>query len=97
MAKWASSDGSGDPDTINWTKYRRGFAVYEPDAADTLGGYGFPHHDVDDEGLFVHRGGMMAAGGAAMGSRGGSPNTEAQKHLMGHYHQFDMMAPWEEE
>lgn len=97
IAKWASSDGSGDPDTISWAKYRKGFAVYEPDADETLGGYSFPHHDIDEEGMFVHRGGMLASGNAAMGARAGSPNTEAQKHLTGHYKQFDMMVPWEED
>src|SRR5690606_27708003 len=39
VARWASNDGSGDRDTIDWQQYRRAFVWYDSEAADTFGGY----------------------------------------------------------
>ncbi len=92
--KAASSDGSGDADKMNWGRYRTYFATYDPENEETFGAYGFPHHDVDADGTFLSRAGMIAAGNAAAGARQGAPNADAQKHLGPHYAEFDMTAPW---
>ena len=53
LAKWASSDGSGDKDKMDWAKYRRGFAWYDSDNAESFGSYKFPHHDIKNDTLTV--------------------------------------------
>jgi HK97 family phage prohead protease len=72
LAKRASSDGSGDKDTINWSKYGQGFGWVDPDANDTFGGYKLPHHDVADGRLVSVWPGVTAAMGALLGARGGT-------------------------
>lgn len=92
--KWASSDGSGDEDKINWKKYESGFAVADPDKRGTLGAYGFLHHDIVDDKPVLVSAGMLAAGNAASGARTGTANKDAQTHLGPHYGQFDRDPPW---
>ena len=45
LRKWASKDGSGDKDKMNWGKYKRGFAYFKEDGKE-FGDYMFPHHDI---------------------------------------------------
>ena len=98
LRKWASSDGSGDPDKINWKKYARGFAWYDTNAADTLGAYKLPHHEVIDGQLMVVWRGVAAAMAALLGARGGVQVPESDRkgiynHLANHYKQFDKEPP----
>jgi signal peptide peptidase SppA len=98
LAKWASSDGSGDKDTINWTKYRQGFAWYDSANAKSFGAYKFPHHDVKNGKLTLVWGGVKAAMGALLGARGGTsiPSSERKavyNHLAKHYREFDQDPP----
>jgi len=100
MRTWASSDGSGDAHTIDWAKYRNGFAWYDQGASNTFGAYKLPHHDVVDGELVTSRAGTIAAGNAVSGSRGGTsiPASDlpgVRGHLAKHYAQFAMQAPWE--
>jgi HK97 family phage prohead protease len=89
---------AGGKDSMDWAKYRKAFAWYDPDKADSLGGYKFPHHDVKDGKLMVHKKGVVAAMGACLGARGGSSLPEADRkkvygHLAKHYKAMDMDAP----
>ena len=98
IRKWASSDGSGDKDKINWSKYRQGFAWYDPEHADDFGGYKLPHHEVIDGELCVVWRGVAAAMAALMGARGGVniPDKDRRgvyNHLAKHYKQFDKQPP----
>ena len=98
LRKWASSDGSGDPDKINWKKYARGFAWYDTNAADTLGAYKLPHHEVINGQLMVVWRGVAAAMAALLGARGGVQVPESDRrgiynHLANHYKQFDKEPP----
>lgn len=98
LRKWASSDGSGDKDKINWAKYRQGFAWYDPDHADDFGGYKLPHHEVIDGELCVVWRGVAAAMAALMGARGGVQIPDKDRrgvynHLAKHYKQFDKQPP----
>jgi HK97 family phage prohead protease len=72
IAKWASSDGSGDKDKIDWSKYARAFAWVDPENKDNFGGYKLPHHDVKDGKLVSVWGGVRAAMSALLGGRGGT-------------------------
>ena len=98
LQKWASSDGSGNKDTINWAKYRRGFTWYDADDDENFGAYKLPHHDVVDGTLTCKWRGVTAAMGALMGARGGVDMPEADRksvhrHLASHYDEWDMDPP----
>lgn len=100
LRKWASSDGGGDAKHIDWTKYRKAFAWFDPKRTHEFGGFKLPHHDISDGKLVTSRSGVIAAGDAIQGSRGGvklPPEDMAavKSHLAKHYRQFDMTPPWE--
>lgn len=102
LRKWASADGSGSSDHIAWTKYRQAFAWMDPQRTHEFGGFKLPHHDVLDGALVTPKSGVIAAGDALMGDRGGvkiPPGDVAsvKAHLAKHYHQFDLKAPWEDQ
>lgn len=79
LAKWASSDGSGDKDKMNWSKYARGFAYVDAGEKDNFGGYKLPHHDVKDGKLVSAWGGVRAAMSALLGGRGGTSIPEGDR------------------
>lgn len=74
----------------------------DPQRSHEFGGFKLPHHDVKDGKLVTVRAGVIAAGNALSGSRGGvkipaGDVAAVQKHLQRHYHQFGLRAPWEPE
>ena len=98
LRKWASSDGSGDKDKIDWGKYRRGFTWYDEDDPENFGSYKLPHHEVIDGRFVVVWRGVAAAMAALMGARGGVdiPSEDRRpvyNHLARHYRQFDKEPP----
>ena len=98
LAKWASSDGSGEKDKMDWAKYRKGFAWYDADNAESFGAYKLPHHDVKNDKLTLVWGGVKAAMGALLGSRGGASIPAGDRkavydHLAKHYKEFDKDPP----
>jgi hypothetical protein len=107
---WPTADGrlrswAGGPDKqhMDWSKYREGFAWYDPNNAETFDGYKLPHHDISHDGhLVVVLRGVMSAGAAIQGSRGGVDIPEAdvdavKAHLAKHYREFDRTPPWEQQ
>ena len=102
VRKWASKDGSGEKETIDWRRYAKAFAYVDGENPENFGAYKLPHHDVRDGRLVVHRRGVIAAAQALMGARGGVRIPEADRpavlrHIAGHYHQWGEKAPWERE
>ena len=98
LAKWASSDGSGDKDKIDWGKYAQGFAWVDPENKDNFSGYKLPHHDVKDGKLISVWGGVRAAMSALLGGRGGTSIPQADRravynHLKKEYGLHDKDAP----
>ena len=98
LRKWASKDGTGDKDTIDWNKYRMGFAWYDAENKENFGSYKLPHHYVKDGKLVTVWRGVVAAMAALFGARGGVdiPDSEKKKvynHLANHYKQFDKEPP----
>lgn len=95
LRAWASKGA-----TVDWARYARGFAWVDPAKADNIGGYKLPHHDVRNGELVTVRAGVIAAGNAMAGSRGGVripaiDRGEVQAHLAKHYRQFSLTAPWD--
>jgi phage shock protein A len=98
LRKWASSDGSGAKETIDWSKYREGFAWYDDENPEDFGSYKLPHHDIVNGRFSVVWRGVVAAMAALEGARGGVDTPEADKqavynHLRRHYEEFGKEAP----
>lgn len=98
LRRWASTDGSGSVEQIDWAKYRRGFAWYDRSNEKTFDAYKLPHHDVDTSELKTHWRGTSAAMSVLLGARGGvdvpgSDRQDIYDHLSRHYAQYDKMPP----
>lgn len=95
LRAWAT-----DGDDVDWAKYRQGFAWYEAEDAEVVASYKLPHHDIDGGAVITSRAGVIAAGNALMGGRGGvdipaGDVAAVRSHLGRHYKQFDLEPPWE--
>jgi hypothetical protein len=103
IKQWASSDGSGRKDAIDWSKYRQAFAWYDTENPQDFESYKLPHHDVNAQGeLEVVWRGVVAAAAALAGARSEPDIPEqdisgVQAHLGTHYEQFDSTPPWEQD
>jgi len=98
LRRWASRDGSGDKDTIDWNKYAKGFGWYDAEDKENFGSYKLPHHYVRDGKLITPWSGVRAAMAALLGARGGVKIPEGERrrvydHLAAHYKQFDKEPP----
>lgn len=97
LRKWASSDGSGDPDKINFKKYKLGFGWFDSAAPENLTSYKLPHHIPKNGRLYLHKRGCFAAVAALAGARGGVNIPERDlpgvlRHFKRHYKDLDQ--PW---
>lgn len=98
LARWASSDGSGDKEQMNWGKYGRGFAWVDSEKADNFTSYKLPHHTISDGELVAVWRGITAAMAALMGARGGvdlggEDGRAVYNHLARHYRDADKEPP----
>ena len=99
LAKWASKDGSGNKDTIIWTKYRRGYTWYDANSPENFTSYKLPTHWIDSDGNFVlvWRG-VTSAMASFMGARGGvnipaDDRRGVYNHLASEYRKFGKEPP----
>lgn len=98
FAGWASEDGSGNPDKIDWQKYRQCFAWFDDDNPSLNAGK-LPHHDIRGGRVVTVLRGVMAASSVLAGARGGVGIPDAdlpdvRKHLAAHMAEFDRDAQW---
>ena len=98
IRRWASTDGSGEKEKIDWAKYRQAYAWYNSEDPENFGSYKLPHHDIVDGELRVVWRGVAAAMAALMGARGGVDIPPADRrsvfhHLARHYTQFGREPP----
>lgn len=97
LAKWATSDGSGDKEKMNWGKYARGFGYVDDEMKESFVGYKLPHHTVSEGKIVAVQRGVTAAMAALLGARGGTDVGEDGKsvysHLVGHYKDMEMEPP----
>lgn len=98
IRRWASRDGSGDKDKIDWGRYRLAFAWYNHESPENFSSYKLPHHDVINGELCVVWRGVVAAMAALMGARGGVDIPPEDRrgvyiHLAHHYKQFGREPP----
>ncbi len=90
LRKWASKDGSGDKDTIDWAKYRRGFVWYDQSNPENFGSYKLPIAYVKGGKPVAVWRGVVAAMAAVLGARGGvdipaADRRRAYEHLAKYY------------
>lgn len=102
VAKWQSSDGSGDKDKIDWSKYRKAFLWYSADKPDSMSEYKFPIADVINGKLKAVPKGIMTAAQILQGAMGGTdiPEEDQKKmktHLEKYYEKMGKKAPWQKE
>lgn len=101
LQKWASSDGSGNPDKIDRKKLARGFAYVKADDA-ALSAFMFPHHTVRDDKLVCVREALSATVGALNGDHGAKVEIPASDLLAlksiiaRHYKKAGEPSPWDE-
>ena len=101
IRRWASTDGSGDPDKIDRKRYRLAFAWYNSEKPDLLTSYKLPHHDIWNGRFCVVWRGCVAGVAAVAGARGGVkiPKKDIPgvlSHFRVHYKQFDRPFPFDE-
>lgn len=82
VREMASSDGSGDPDTMDWASYGRAFLYRDPAAAGTFGAYKLGFADVINGQLQIVPKGVFAVAGALQGARGGVAIPAADKETI---------------
>lgn len=85
---------------VDWAGYRSCFAWYDADKPEAFGSYKLLHCDVVGGKVVTVDSGVMAAGAACMGSRGGVNIPDAdmpavKSHLGKHYAEFKKTAPWD--
>jgi hypothetical protein len=110
VRRWASKDGSGDKDQMNWRKFRQAFLMFNRDDLENFGSYKLPIADVIGGELRAVPRGIFAAAVVLQGGRGGVDEFDegdierAKRHLSRYYRkmreEFDddsIQAPWERE
>lgn len=102
VRRWASRDGSGEKDKIDWSRYRRAFVWYDADNPENFGSYKLPIADVIDGQLRAVPRAIFAAAAAVQGARGGVDVPEddlpaIRRHLARYYEKLSETPPWERE
>lgn len=97
LAKWASSDESADKDTINWSKYAKGFTWFNIKESNNFTSYKLPHHVIKDGELIAVWRGITSAMAALLGARGGTDVGDdfdaCYEHLASHYRDIGKEPP----
>ncbi len=94
----ASSDASGDLETIDWSRFEKGFAWKVAVDTPSLKSFQFAHHHVQNGQLVTSKRGVMEAGAALMtATLSDDDRAEAQQHLERHYAEFNLTPPWKDE
>ena len=97
ITKWASSDKSGTKETIDWSKFAKGFA-FQGEKKDDLAAYKMPHHDIVEGNMMTNVNGVIAAMTVLLGAKGGTdiPDEDVKGiygHLAKHYKEMGKEAP----
>ena len=97
ITKWASSDKSGTKETIDWSKFSKGFA-FQGEKKDDLAAYKMPHHDIVEGNMITNQNGVIAAMTVLLGAKGGTdiPDEDVEGiygHLAKHYKEMGKEAP----
>jgi len=98
IAKWASSDGSGDKDKIDWDKYKRAFLYVVKGKEENITGYKFPIADVIDGRLYaIPRAIYNAVVRLAVAKIPEEDKEGIRRVLAKYYEKMGKTPPWEKE
>lgn len=102
IRKWASSDGSGDPDKINFNKYKKCFMWYDESRKEELTAYKLPFCYIENGRPVACKRAIMAIAAVLMGARGGVyiPESDKKKIMRiveAYYKKWGGTAPWKRE
>ena len=99
LAKWASSDNSGENDTIDWGKYSKGFAFVDVENAEKLSSYKFGHHQVIDKDIVAIFKGVTKSMSILLANKEfyGDDASGIYDHLNRHYKDAEQLCPTFEE
>lgn len=96
--RWASKDGSGNKDTIDWKRYAECFLWFDDTDPEHFSSYKFPHSDiVRGVPVTMWRGVVAAAG--RLDQADGIPDDDLDRmrsHLSSHYKEFHKTPPWQQ-
>lgn len=95
---WASSDDTGNEETIDWNKFRRAFAWFDPRKPRNVDSYKLLHHDVIDSELKSVWRGAADSMIRLLGAKGSVDIPDNDKmavynHLCRHYNEFEKNIP----
>lgn len=96
LAKWASKKNTGKKEDMNWAKYRKGFAQFDPSDMENFRSYKLVHHTVKDGELVVVWKGLTLAMSALLRADNtvdGGDREAAYEHLGKHYKDFGKTPP----
>lgn len=99
LAEWASSDGSGDKEKMDWKKYSKGFFWYDESDSENFSAYKLPFCYVESGSLKAVPRGIFAAAGVVNGARGGLNIPEGdipslKSHIEKYYKKMDKESPF---
>lgn len=93
LVRWASADGTGDKDSMDWTKYAQGFGWVDLDRADKFTSYQYCHHTIKDDEFCVVWRGLTEAMMLLLANQSIEGSKEVYEHLVKHYAEFNATAP----
>lgn len=93
LAKWASADGTGEKETLDWSKFAKGFGWINLEKADQFRSYSLCHHTIKDDEFCVVWLGLTEAMADLLDNMEIENAKEAYDHLAKHYAEFDQVAP----
>ncbi|MEM2234104.1 MAG: phage major capsid protein [Nitrososphaerota archaeon] len=110
IRRWASSDGSGEKDQIDWAKYRRAFLWYDESDPENFGSYALPYVDIIDGRPHIIPRAVVAIAAVLQGARGGFDRASREeieairsrvaalyRRIHMKYDDFPEAPPWERE
>lgn len=71
VREWASSDGSGEADSIDWDAYKKAFFWYDDEDDSSFAGFKLPFADITDGELYAVPRAIFAVAAVLQGARGG--------------------------
>ncbi len=93
MALWSSADKTGEKESLDWSKFAKGFGWIDLEKADQFRSYRYIHHTVENDELCVVAEGLKAAMADLLTDKSVNNAEEVYAHLAKHYEAFDMTAP----
>lgn len=99
LGEYASSDGSGDKDKMDWAKYAKGFFYFDEESKENFGSYKLPFCYVENGKVTAVPRGIYACAAACRGARGGvdlpaDEMTKVKAQIEKYYKKMDKESPF---